>query len=820
LTIGPLAAGSTFYVAPSGNDQHDGSANKPFATPHRAQQAARTAEKPVTVVLRGGTYFLSKPLVFTAADAGCTWEAFENETPILSGGVLLTGWREVAPRRWEIALPEVAAGQWYFSQLYVNDQRRLRPVLPRDAYYFIAGQLAAQNPDRFRFNPGEFRPDWHNLGDVEVTTFHLWTMDRLRIKSVDAGRRIVTFTGPTHSHQQAPLARSTWYRIENVREALADPGEWYLDRSSGVLTYLAKPGEGLRRTRVIAPRLSHVVRFDGAERVTLRGLTIAHNAWNTPERGYGFPQADVIVDGAVTARNARQCALENCIIRHTATWAVDWGDGCHSNRVEGCELFDLGAGGVKVGPIRLGWEPDTNKWASSTIIRDNLIAHGGRVFPPAVGIWIGHASSNIVERNHIHDFYYTGISVGWRWGAGFSPAHHNLIADNHIHDVGQGVLSDLGGIYTLGESPGTVLRGNHIHDVCRARYGGWGIYFDEGSSNIVAEGNVVYNTQDAGLHQNYGSGNVVRNNLFAHGTNAAIQVSRPSEYNAIHFENNRFLLLSTNVFLRDNPKAPMTFASNRYWHASGKTLVFLRGETIEQWQQREPGATVAEVKLDVPPPTHHRYRTNRLPPVPRVYPPAPNERDLHRDIVIEDDFESYVPGDKICEFVTDLCPGDLAAVTTNTAARGKQSLMFVKGPPGPRSWTPHIYAKVRYEEGVVRHSFDLRIEPGAQMICEWRDWPSGANYKTGPLLHVTAEGVLTASGRKLLAVPASQWFHIEICWQGNSYSVTVTVAGQAPQRFDGLRCSEGFKAVDWIGFISTGKQGSVYYVDNLNVSPR
>lgn len=816
----PIAAlRATFFVAPHGNDQNEGSRGKPFATVHRAQQAARAAPKPVTVILRGGTYFLREPLVFNAADADSTWEAFPGETPILSGGVLITGWREVAPRRWEVQLPEVAAGKWYFSQLYVNDQRRLWPVLPTNGYHYVAGQLDVNRPDRFRFCPGDIRADWHILGDVEVTTFHLWTMDRLRIRSVDTARNVVHFTGPTHSGGQAPLSRGTWYRVENVREALTQPGQWYLDRRSGVLTYLAKPGEGIRGTRIIAPRLPHIVRFEGAERVTLRGLTIAHNAWNTPERGYGFPQADVIVDGAVTARYTRQCALENCVIRHTATWAVDWGDGCHSNRVENCELFDLGAGGVKVGPIRLMWEPDTNKWSSTTIIRNNLIAHGGRVFPAAVGIWIGHAWSNVIERNHIHDFYYTGISVGWRWGAGFSPAHHNLIADNHIHDLGQGVLSDLGGIYTLGESPGTILRGNHIHDVSRARYGGWGIYFDEGSSNIVAEGNIVYRTQDAGFHQHYGGPNIVRNNLFAYGTNAAIQVSRPIEYNAVHFENNRFLLLGTNVFAHDNLKAPLTFVSNRYWQVEGKPLVFMQGLTIEQWREREPGATVAPVELQPPPFSRRRYRTDRLPPVPRTIPPAPPERDLYRDVVIDEDFESAVPGDKTCEFVTDLCAGDIAAVTTNTAASGRQSLMFVKGPPGPRSWTPHIYARVRYE-GAVHNSFDLRVEPGAHVAWEWRAWPHGAPYKTGPSLHVTSDGALTASGKKLLTVPIGQWFHIEINYAQGAYSVTVTLPGQVPQRFDGLRCSEGFKAVDWIGFTSAGKQGSVYYVDNLKISPQ
>ena len=309
LAIAPLAVGATFYVATDGNDQNDGSRKKPFATPQRAQQAARAAHKPATVVLRGGTYFLPETLVFTAADSDSTWEAYKNETPILSGGVLITGWHEVAPRRWETSV-----GRLDFSQLYVNDQLRLRPVLPRKGYYYVDKAMPptkGESPDRFHFADGDIQADWHNLDDVEVTTFHLWTMDRLRIKSVDTVQRIATFTGPTHGGSQSPLTRSTWYRVENVREALTEPGEWYLDRRSGVLTYLAKPGEGLRRTRFIAPRLPQVVRLDSAERITLRGLTIAHNAWNTPPQGYGFMQADVVVDGAVHMRFGGE--MDDCV---------------------------------------------------------------------------------------------------------------------------------------------------------------------------------------------------------------------------------------------------------------------------------------------------------------------------------------------------------------------------------------------------------------------------------------------------------------------------------------------------------------------------
>jgi hypothetical protein len=606
-----------YFVAPNGSDAGPGTKDRPFATPARAALAVRRLKaeqpgraRPITVMVRGGMYPLAQSLTLTPEDSGTekapvVYAAYPGESPVLSAGRTITGWREVSKGRWQVTLPEVASGNWNFSQLWVGDQRRFRASLPKNGYHFVeagVGGTAVGAQDRFRFADGQIRADWKNLADVEVVAFHSWGTSRLPIRSVDAPRRIVTLGGGTWHASLAEIKPATWYRIENVGEALTEPDEWYLDRKAGVLTYLSRPGENPNKVAVVAPRLPRVLDLKGdvdagtfVDYVKFQGLTFAHSNWNTPQQGHSIFQAEVNLDGAVTGRNARHITLQNCIVRHTGAHGVDFGAGCRNARIENSELFDLGAGGVKIGSGKFNEEADTRQWADSCAVRDTLVAHGGRIHPGSAGVWIGHAANNVVERNHIHDLYYCGLSVGWRWSTGPSPSHHNTIAYNHLHDLGQGVLSDLAGIYTLGEQPGTTLRFNRIHDVSRSRYGGWGIYFDESSGHILAEQNVVYRTEDAPFHLHHGRENTVRNNVFAFGKNAQIQLTNLQKSGTLRFESNLFFW-SDGKLLQGEPDEEITFRNNLYWQtgATPSKIRFAKGVGVEDWRKSEPGVLIAD----------------------------------------------------------------------------------------------------------------------------------------------------------------------------------------------------------------------------------
>lgn len=621
-TLGAQAAAAmNLYVSTQGRDEWSGRlaapnarrTDGPFATPARARDAIRTLKQaggltlPVVVQLRSGTYYLPETLTFTAQDSGTatcpiSYAAYRGETPVLSGGTRLAGWKTDTINGhpcWTTTLPEVAAGSWYFKELFVNGVRRPRTRLPKTGFYRFTGtpKGTEQNewfhgPNSASFAPDELRP-WRNLADVELIAPQLWFESHHHIRGIDETAHTVTFYANSLGNLKDEIdsQQGTRYFVENVSEALDTPGQWYLDRPTGTLYYLPLPGENPATSEVIAPRLACLLQLTGAndkpkvQYLHFENLAFRHAEWNLKPEDPGSIQAATAVPGAILLAKADDNAFYGCTVTQAGTYAIELLDACARNRIIACDFFDLGAGGVKVGHR-----------SERTTISDCRIHDGGLIYPSAVGVWVGDSGYNRIRHNDIYNLYYTGISCGWTWGYAPTRTIDNRIEYNHIHDLGRGLLSDMGGIYTLGTQPGTVLRGNRIHDITRYGYGGWGIYPDEGNSEMLIEDNLIYRTMSAGFHQHYGRDNLVRNNMFLLSFEAQLQRSR--------MESHRSFVLTGNIICEKDGAllngswndGHFLLSNNLYWNTGRAEKYPFNGHNLPEWQAwgQDAGSVIAD----------------------------------------------------------------------------------------------------------------------------------------------------------------------------------------------------------------------------------
>ncbi len=592
---------STFFLSPVGCDDHSGTAGKlragslegPWRTPAGAVENVRRLRReqglraPVQLIFGAGTYSMRETLQLGSEDSYLTFAAAPGAKVFLDGGQPLTSFQETVhggQRAWVLEIEEVRSQDWFFRQLWVDGVRRPRARLPKfqpdrdgatktfqiEKIRLLENKGLFKGDSTFLPKAGDFK-SWKSLPDAEAVVLHYWAEDRLPGPHLNPdtgwlhfGRRSVfNLFGSYHGG----LANYYW---DNLAEALTDPGEWYLDRSSGRLIYLPLPDENLEDTRVVAPRLTRLIEVSGesfdrsdaqqdplsfspAEEIEFHGLTFQHADWFQPQ-GFllrhnrlpepvlplaGSPQGAIHVPAVIHFDFARRCRVLDCTIQHVGFYGLEIGAGCEGIEVSGCKFQDLGAGGIKIHGSDLDGAPlgRTRK----VRITDNLITRIGRVFHQGVGILVGHAYDCIIAHNHIHDTLYTGISVGWVWGYRRHITRNILIENNRLHDIGQGVLSDMGAIYLLGVQPGTIVRGNWIHNVYSRHYGGWGLYFDEGASHIIAEHNLVHNVGDTPIHIHYGRENVIRNNILAESDKAIISIGRVESHPAATFLRNLFV---------------------------------------------------------------------------------------------------------------------------------------------------------------------------------------------------------------------------------------------------------------------------------------
>ena len=527
----------TFYVAPAGSDANPGTQSKPFATIEKARAAVREINQKMTgdivVVLRAATYSIDRTIVFDHRDSGAAghnviYRSHPGETAVISGGKKITGWQPDSDGRWK-ARTQIDN----FRQLYVNGHRAVRArggalagaeLFGSDGYKTTNTQMA----------------DWGNPSDIEFCYYVVWCHTRCKVKSItrEAGHAVVTMLQPhfTYARTKEGVRVKLPSYIENALELLDEPGEWYLDRAADTVYYIPKPGENMETARVVAPVVDKLLEVAGTldrpvENIHFEGITFAHAGWLGPSKiGLVDLQANFVLDpekplkrtGTVTTVHnevlkspanivchaAKRIRVQRWTVTKLGSAGIDREFGSRDNVISGCHFHDISGTAVQGGDVlKNDHHPDDQRMiVKNNAVVDNYIHDVCVEYNGGVGIFVGYTDGSVIGHNEICNLPYSGVSAGWGWGeedAGGgnpryyqpfkydtpTPAKNNRIELNHIHHVMQ-QLNDGGGVYTLGNQPGSIIRGNHIH---HAKGGPGGIYLDEGSGFIEVTGNVVYN---------------------------------------------------------------------------------------------------------------------------------------------------------------------------------------------------------------------------------------------------------------------------------------------------------------------------------------
>ncbi|MFG3299630.1 ricin-type beta-trefoil lectin domain protein [Micromonospora chersina] len=560
----PAAAATTIlYAAPSGTGSTCSVSQPCSLTAAQAAVRSRNAAMSgdIVVELADGVYRLAAPLRLTAADSGTNgytvvWRAAASTRPVISGARAVTGW-SLADAGKNIWRASVGAGI-DSRQLYVNGAvaTRARTAVNRSDFTFTTTGM------RFSSGALSYLNNLANQSRVEVESVGSFTDRYSPVQSIAANFLTMqqpawnnnTFGYDTLSrpHRAGPLY------LGNAYEFLDSPGEWYLDPGSGALSYIPLAGQDMATVSVELPVLPSLVDIGGtydapAHHIAFNGITFSGTSWLGPSSNQGF--ADQQTGAHITGTWARPAdALTSCqegcqlfeatrpswsqmpaAVQVSAANTITFSDsrfvnlgqtavgigndanahasgvglGASNITITRSEIARSSAGGIVVGGVRAdAHHPGDSRMVNRDItISDNRIHDLGVDYRGVVSVLSTYVTTSTVSHNEVYNMPYTGMSVGYGWGANdaggsteyanrglynYQPryttsttASNNRLIGNYVHDVMQ-QMTDGSCIYTLSANPNGLISDNY----CLRTNGWFGLYFDEGSRFYTARTNV------------------------------------------------------------------------------------------------------------------------------------------------------------------------------------------------------------------------------------------------------------------------------------------------------------------------------------------
>lgn len=480
--------------------------------------------------------------------------AVDGAHPVISGGVAVTGWKrgcnhpaipeKLRQKIWSAEAPLIGNRRVETRQMWVNGHK-----VQRAAQFPDGGleQMIDFNPEEQTItipvsqnvNPKRLQ----NAGQLEMIVHQRWAIAILRVKSIDVkdGQAVVRFHEPeshlefAHPWPQPVIGGekgNSSFCLTNALELLDQPGEWFQEYPSGTIYYYPQADENMETAEVIIPALETLVTIDGTlsrpvKHIQFNGITFAHTSWMRPSyQGHvtlqgGFPLLDAYKlqepglpekaelenqawitrpETAIRVRGAEHIDFKHCTFRHLSSTGLDYEWAVTALSVEDCQFTDIGGTALLVGAFPDGGfethipfiPADVRELCSHITIRNNIISNVTNEDWGCVGIGTGYVRNMDISHNEVCHLNYSGICVGWGWTSLESGMCNNRIEANYVHHFARR-LYDAGGLYTLSNQPGSVMRNNRIEHLIEAPYAtndrAFYIYLDEATDGYTMENN-------------------------------------------------------------------------------------------------------------------------------------------------------------------------------------------------------------------------------------------------------------------------------------------------------------------------------------------
>lgn len=463
------------YIAPNGDDTiGDGTCQRPYSTIGKGVEQSRSKSDTCTLQLESGEYYIANPVMLTGEDSGLTI--------VGSSGTVITGAKPLGKLNW-VAQSD---GIWRttletepFDRLFADGKEQVLCRYPNIQLGVVPLDGSATPAEIKRRSAGYSNPKG---GFIRAIHRAEWGGNSYVIEGKDS-----TSSCGLKLRWVGDNNRGSGYGnamvVENIREELDSPGEWFYDTQDKTLYWYAPENIQPKHTMISVSTTRELICLKGTEESPVSDITIEQVTFKHTSRTL-FPIGEeskpyvpllrgdwcVVRSGAVYMEKAVRCAVTNCTFTKLGGNGMFCSGYQEGHIVRGNTFAQLGASAIQI-----AGEPSAVRQPSfwEHELYPDLKAHQTDVEDPTLAGPCGndYARNILIEQNHI-----SGVGLLEKQSAGInlSIATGVKILHNTIHDSARSLINVNDGTFGGHEIGWNDLYGAQRETADHGPFNSWG----------------------------------------------------------------------------------------------------------------------------------------------------------------------------------------------------------------------------------------------------------------------------------------------------------------------------------------------------------